>query len=137
MRKRTEREKRQALEQVFDAMRQRWLDTSMPKGKKMNGQPSWYVKCPQCNHGGARMGIGKQGNHVLVCPTCKQCYPTGQLVKHYAPDLAETLWGPGKGTISGRTRGKGASDAEERKRWAQEQRKRFLSAPGDSADPFS
>lgn len=83
------------------------------------------------------MGIGKQGNHVLVCPTCKQCYPTGQLVKHYAPDLAEMLWGPGKGTISGRTRGKGASDAEERKRWAQEQRKRFLSAPGDSADPFS
>ena len=83
------------------------------------------------------MSIGKQGNHVLVCPTCKQCYPTGQLVKHYSPDLAEMLRGPGKGTISGRTRGKGASDAEERKKWAQEQRKRFLRAPGNSADPFS
>jgi len=137
MRKKTDREKQQAVERVFDALRQRWLDRSMPKGKKMNKQPSWFVKCPQYNHGGARMGIGENGNHVLLCPTCKQCFPMGALVKHYAPDLAETLWGPGKGTISGRTRGKGASDAEERKRWAQEQRKRFLSAPGDSADPFS
>ena len=137
MRKKTDREKQQAEQQVFDALRDRWLDRSMPKGKKMNEQPSWFVKCPQCNHGGARMGIAKNHrNHVLLCPTCMKCYPLGSLVKHYAPDLAETLWGPGKGTISGRARGKGASDADERKRWAQERRTRFLSAPADSADPF-
>lgn len=81
------------------------------------------------------MGTGSQGNRVLKCHSCNVVMPMGQLVKHYAPDLSETLWGR-KGTLIGRPAGKRASDADERKRWAQEQRRRFLSAPADSADPF-
>ena len=82
------------------------------------------------------MGTGIQGNRVLKCHSCNTVMPMCQLVKHYAPDLSVTLWGR-KGTLSGRPAGKRASDSDERKRWAQEQRRRFLSGPGDSADPFS
>ena len=76
------------------------------------------------------MGTGSQGNRVLKCNSCNTFMPMGQLVKHYAPDLSDVLW-------TCRPPGKRASDADERKRWAQEQRRRFLSGPGDSADPFS
>ena len=126
----------QSEEEVFQELKRRWLQPERKPYGKMHDKEYWFVRCPKCSKGGARMGTGSQGNRVLKCHSCKTVMPMGQLVKHYAPDLAEVLWGAGKGTISGSTRGKGASDAEERKRWAQEQRKRFLSAPGDSADPF-
>jgi len=126
----------QREEEVFQELKRRWLQPERKPYGKMHGKEYWFVRCPSCMTNGASMGTGSKGNRVLVCPTCKKCFPMGQLVKHYAPDLSETLWGR-KGTLSGRPAGKRASDADERKRWAQEQRRRFLSGPGDSADPFS
>ena len=126
----------QSEEEVFQELKRRWLHPERKPYGQMNGKQYWFVRCPRCMTNGASMGTGSKGNRVLVCPTCEKCFPMGQLVKHYAPDLSETLWGR-KGTLSGRPAGKRASDADERKRWAQEQRRRFLSGPGDSADPFS
>lgn len=105
----------QREEEVFQELKRRWLQPDRKPYGLMDGKQYWFVRCPKCSKGGARMGTGSQGNRVLKCHSCNTVMPMGQLVKHYAPDLAETLWGPGKGTISGRTRGKGASDAEERK----------------------
>ena len=50
--------------------------------------------------------------------------------------ISKMLFGDVEG-LSGPPAGKRASDADERKQWAQEQRRRFLGRPGDSADPFS
>ena len=126
----------QREEEVFQELKRRWLQPDRKPYGLMDGKQYWFVRCPKCSKGGARMGTGSQGNRVLKCHSCNTVMPMGQLVKHYAPDLSETLWGR-KGTLSGRPAGKRASDADERKRWAQEQRRRFLSGPGDSADPFS
>jgi len=126
----------QREEEVFQELMRRWFQTDRKPYGLMHDKEYWFVRCPQCSKGGARMGTGSQGNRVLKCHSCNTVMPMGQLVKHYAPDLSETLWGR-KGTLSGRPPGKRASDADERKRWAQEQRRRFLSGPGDSADPFS
>lgn len=126
----------QREEEVFQELKRRWLQDGRKAYGMMSGKEYWFVRCPSCMKNGASMGTGDQGNRVLVCPECKKCFPMGELVKHYASDLSEMLWGRRKGTLSGRPSGKRASDAEDRKRWAQDQRKRFLSAPGDSADPF-
>ena len=125
----------QREEEVFQELKRRWLQPERKPYGLMDGKQYWFVRCPKCSKGGARMGTGSHGNRVLKCHSCQKVMPMGELVKHYAPDLSDALWGH-KGTISGRPAGKRASDAEDRKRWAQDQRKRFLSAPGDSADPF-
>ena len=120
----------QREEEVFQELKRRWLQPERKPYGLMDGKQYWFVRCPKCSKGGARMGTGSQGNRVLKCHSCKTVMPMGQLVKHYAPDLSDVLW-------TRRPPGKRASDAEERKRWAQEQRKRFLGRPGDSADPLS
>lgn len=126
----------QREEEVFQELRRRWLQDGRTAYGLMSGKEYWFVHCPRCMTNGATMCTGSQGNRVYVCPECRKCFPMGELVKHYAPDLSEILWGRRNGIISGRPTGKRASNAHERKRWAQEQRKRFLSAPGDSADSF-
>lgn len=120
----------QREEEVFQELKTRWLQPDRKAYGLMDGKQYWFVRCPKCSKGGDHMGTGSQGNRVLKCHSCKEVMPMGQLVKHYAPDLSDVLW----------TRtppGKRASDAEERKRWAQDQRRRFLGRPGDSPDPFS
>jgi len=125
----------QREEEVFQELNTRWLQPDRKAYGLMDGKQYWFVRCPKCSKGGDRMGTGSQGNRVLKCHSCQKVMPMGELVKHYAPDLSDVLWGS-KGTLSGRPAGKRASDADERKRWAQEQRRRFLSATADSADPF-
>ena len=104
----------QREEEVFQELKRRWLHPDRKPYGLMDGKQYWFVRCPKCSKGGSRMGTGSQGNRVLKCHSCNTVMPMGQLVKHYAPDLSETLWGR-KGTISGRPAGKRASDADERK----------------------
>ena len=139
-------------QEIFEELKNRWitpkdkLTASQQKDQKINNRPAWYVTCPKCQKVGSRMGYGAQGNHVLLCPNCDQCYPLGQLVKEFAPDLHFQLTRsttdrpfekPRKPKTSHK-RNKPLSSEEraERKQLAREMRKQLIISPRESSNPF-
>jgi len=140
-------------QEIFEELKNRWktpidrLTASQQKPQKINNHPAWYVTCPKCQKVGSRMGRGKQGNHVLLCPNCDQCYPIGQLIKEFAQDLHYEVTRsttdrpyekPTKTKTSHPRRPKrSAEEREELKRQAKEVMKRLMIVPPrESSNPF-
>jgi uncharacterized protein YbaR (Trm112 family) len=139
-------------QEIFDELKNRWrtrddrLTASQQRTQQMNNHPAWYVTCPKCQEVGSRMGRGKQGNHVLLCPNCEQCYPLGQLIKEFAQDLhyevtrATTDHPYEKAsktkTSHPRKPRRSAEEREELKRQAKEIRRGLMISPTESSNPF-
>ena len=139
-------------QEIFDELKKRWitpthkLTASQQKDQKINNRPAWYVTCPKCQKVGSRMGYGVQGNHVLLCPNCGQCYPLGQLVKEFAPDLhfqitRSTTDRPFEQAIKPKTSHKrneplSAAERAERRQLAHEGRRKLIISPRESSNPF-
>jgi len=139
-------------QEIFEELKERWitpkhkLSTSQQIDQEINNRPAWYVTCPKCQKVGSRMGYGEQGNHVLLCPNCERCYPLGQLVKEFAPDLhfqitRSTIERPFEQATKPKTshkRNAPISDEEraERKQLACETRRKMIISSSESSNPF-
>ena len=139
-------------QEIFEELKNRWktpeakLNASQSKPQRMNGSPAWYITCPKCQKVGSRMGHGKQGNYVLLCPNCDKCYPVGQLVKEFAPDLhfevtratTDRPYEKASNTKTSHPRKprRSVEEREELKRQAREVRRGLMISPTESSNPF-
>jgi hypothetical protein len=139
-------------QEIFEELMRRWitpkhkLSNSQQNNQEINKKPAWHVTCPKCQKVGSRMGYGEHGNHVLLCPNCEQCYPLGQLVKEFAPDLyfqitRSTSDRPFEKPRKPKTSHKrneplSAEERAERKQLAREMRRQLIISPRESSNPF-
>ena len=67
----------QREEEVIQELKRRWLHPDRKPYGLMDGKQYWFVRCPKCSKGGARMGTGSQGNRVLQVPLLQHGHADG------------------------------------------------------------